>query len=218
MTQAPPIARRALPRVDTHAHVFARTLPLADGRRYAPGYDATLDAYRKLLDASDIGHAVLVQPSFLGTDNSYLLQALTTDRIRLRGVAVVSPDISEDELAQLNADGITGVRLNLVGRRSPTSARRATRRYGGGYRNSAGMSSCIGRRRTWRHSSPLCWMWACRSSSTILAALPWIAAPATAGSRTCWSLAVRVVYGSRFRAFTVARSPARISRAKPRTN
>jgi len=128
MTQAPPIARRAVPRVDTHAHVFARTLPLADGRRYEPGYDATLDTYRKLLDASDIGHAVLVQPSFLGTDNSYLLQALTTDRIRLRGVAVVSPDISEDELAQLNADGITGVRLNLVGQTLPDigTARYAT--------------------------------------------------------------------------------------------
>ena len=114
MTQAPSIARPTLSRVDTHAHVFARTLPLADGWRYAPDYDATLDAYRKLLDASDIGHAVLVQPSFLGTDNSYLLQALTTDRTRLRGVAVVSPDIAEDELIQLNANGITGVRLNLM--------------------------------------------------------------------------------------------------------
>jgi predicted TIM-barrel fold metal-dependent hydrolase len=119
MTQAPPIARPGLPRVDTHAHVFARTLPLADGRRYAPDYDATLDAYRKLLDASDIENAVLVQPSFLGTDNSYLLQALTTDRTRLRGVAVVSADISEDELVQLHADGITGVRLNLMGQTLP---------------------------------------------------------------------------------------------------
>lgn len=119
MTEAPPIARPALPRVDTHAHVFARTLPLADGRRYAPDYDATLDAYRKLLDASKIENAVLVQPSFLGTDNGYLLQALTTDRTRLRGVAVVSPDISEDDLVQLNANGITGVRLNLVGKTLP---------------------------------------------------------------------------------------------------
>ncbi|WP_251031702.1 amidohydrolase family protein [Paraburkholderia strydomiana] len=71
------------------------------------------------MDASNIGNAVLVQPSFLGTDNSYLLQALTTDRTRLRGVAVLSPDVSEDELVQLNADGITGVRLNLMGQTLP---------------------------------------------------------------------------------------------------
>jgi len=119
MIQARPVAQPALPRVDTHAHVFAKALPLADERRYAPDYDATLDAYRKLLDANDIGHAVLVQPSFLGTDNSYLLQALTRDRTRLRGVAVVSPDISEDDLAQLNGQGVTGVRLNLIGQTLP---------------------------------------------------------------------------------------------------
>ncbi|TDN61429.1 amidohydrolase family protein [Paraburkholderia sp. BL10I2N1] len=119
MTQASPIARPWSPRVDTHAHVFSRTLPLANERRYAPDYDATLDAYRKLLDGNEIGNAVLVQPSFLGTDNSYLLQALARDRTRLRGVAVVSPDISEDDLVRLNDRGITGVRLNLVGQALP---------------------------------------------------------------------------------------------------
>lgn len=104
-----------LPRsVDTHAHVFTKGLPLTNGRRYAPRYDATLDAYMRLLDDYHIGHAVLVQPSFLGTDNLYLLEALSRDRRRLRGVAVVSPDISEDELSQLREQGITGVRLNLV--------------------------------------------------------------------------------------------------------
>ncbi|MBC8725204.1 amidohydrolase family protein [Paraburkholderia sp. 31.1] len=119
MTQAPSIGRPRLPRVDTHAHVFARTLPLADGRRYAPDYDATLDAYLKLLDENDIGNAVLVQPSFLGTDNSHLLQALTSDISRLRGVAVVAPEISEDDLQRLNCQGVTGVRLNLVGQTLP---------------------------------------------------------------------------------------------------
>jgi predicted TIM-barrel fold metal-dependent hydrolase len=87
---------------------------LANGRRYAPNYDATLDDYLQLLDAHDIGHAVLVQPSFLGTDNRYLLQALSHDTSRLRGVAVVSPEVSEEALSHLHEQGITGVRLNLV--------------------------------------------------------------------------------------------------------
>lgn len=101
-------------RVDTHAHVFERGLPLTAGRRYAPGYDATLAAYLQLLNAHDIGQAVLVQPSFLGTDNRYLLQALSLDTRRLRGVAVVAPDISEQALVDLHEQGITGVRLNLM--------------------------------------------------------------------------------------------------------
>lgn len=106
-------------RVDTHAHVFERGLPLTEGRRYAPAYDATLGAYLGLLDTNDIGYGVLVQPSFLGTDNSFLLRALSCDRHRLRGVAVVDPDVSEDNLARMHAQGITGVRLNLVERTLP---------------------------------------------------------------------------------------------------
>lgn len=101
-------------RVDTHAHVFERGLPLTDSRRYAPAYDATLDAYLQLLNTHDIGRAVLVQPSFLGTDNRYLLQALSQDTHRLRGVAVVAPDASEEALAELHRQGVTGIRLNLI--------------------------------------------------------------------------------------------------------
>ncbi|SAL05577.1 hydrolase [Caballeronia arationis] len=107
------------PFIDAHAHVFSRALPLADGRRYAPSYDATLDTYLTLLDEKNFGHAVLVQPSFLGTDNSYLLEALTEEPSRLRGVAVVSSDVSDDELAHLKERGVTGIRLNLVGQPLP---------------------------------------------------------------------------------------------------
>ncbi|CAD6529128.1 hypothetical protein LMG28727_02563 [Paraburkholderia kirstenboschensis] len=100
--------------VDTHAHVFEQGLPLTGDRRYAPAYDATLDDYLPLLNAHGITHAVLVQPSFLGTDNRYLLQALSADTERLRGVAVVAPDISANDLADLQRRGVTGIRLNLM--------------------------------------------------------------------------------------------------------
>jgi predicted TIM-barrel fold metal-dependent hydrolase len=112
-------ARSQACRVDTHAHVFQRDLPLTDSRRYAPDYDAALDTYLQLLSAHDIGRAVLVQPSFLGTDNRYLLQALSRDRHRLRGVAVVTPDVSEEELATLHTQGVTGIRFNLIGQVLP---------------------------------------------------------------------------------------------------
>lgn len=89
-------------------------MPLSGERRYAPAYGATLSDYLPLLNAHGMTHAVLVQPSFLGTDNRYLLQALSVHAERLRGVAVVAPSVTEDELADLQRRGVTGIRLNLM--------------------------------------------------------------------------------------------------------
>ncbi|WP_233859063.1 amidohydrolase family protein [Paraburkholderia sp. HD33-4] len=101
--------------VDTHAHVFERGLPLAQQRRYAPDYDATLDAYLAQLDAHGVSHGVLVQPSFLGTDCSYMLDALRRAPQRLRGVAVIERDCQIDTLTEMANAGIAGIRLNLIG-------------------------------------------------------------------------------------------------------
>lgn len=101
--------------VDAHAHVFARGLPLARGARYAPDYDAPLDAYLAHLDAHGFARGILVQPSFLGTDNGYLLAALRRAPGRLRGIAVVDRDASSAELGALAGAGIVGLRLNLIG-------------------------------------------------------------------------------------------------------
>ena len=101
--------------IDSHAHVFTRALPLAAVRRHAPEADATLDTYLALLDAHGVSHGVLVQPSFLGTDNRFLLEALSTAPDRLRGVAVVEPGVAEEALQSMALAGVCGIRLNLVG-------------------------------------------------------------------------------------------------------
>ncbi|WP_323118941.1 amidohydrolase family protein [Burkholderia alba] len=106
--------------IDTHAHVFAHDLPLAQQRRYAPDYDAPLQAYLAQLDAHGISHGVLIQVSFLGTDNRYLLNALAAQPGRLRGVAVIDP--AATDAAQLDAlarGGIVGIRLNLFNAPDP---------------------------------------------------------------------------------------------------
>ncbi|AMN81346.1 amidohydrolase family protein [Pseudomonas azotoformans] len=108
--------------IDAHAHVFSRTLTLAGERRYTPGYDATLADYLGHLRANGLSHGVLVQPSFLGTDNRYLLAALQQAPDRLRGVAVVERDIPRDALDAMARSGVVGVRLNLVGRALPDFA------------------------------------------------------------------------------------------------
>ena len=112
----------ALPVIDTHAHVFHRGLKLAPGRRYAPDYDAPLSLYLEQLDHSGMTNGVLVQPSFLGTDNSYLVDCLKQTGGRLRGIAVVDPTVSADELRELDRAGIVGIRLNLVGQPLPDLA------------------------------------------------------------------------------------------------
>lgn len=116
------VSRGGLPRItaiDTHAHVFERGLPLANARRYAPTYDAPLSSYLAQLDAHGVSHGVLIQPSFLGVDNSYLLAALKQAPQRLRGVAVIDPAAPETLLTQMNAEGIVGIRLNLIGAADP---------------------------------------------------------------------------------------------------
>jgi predicted TIM-barrel fold metal-dependent hydrolase len=101
--------------IDSHAHVFARGLPLAATRRHAPDYEATLAEYLALLDAHGVSHGVLVQPSFLGTDNGFLIDALRAAPARLRGVAVIDPQVDDATLQAMAEAGIVGIRLNIVG-------------------------------------------------------------------------------------------------------
>ncbi len=112
-------ARRLCSGVDSHAHVIRRGYRMVPDRRYTPGYDATAEQYLSMLDANGLSHGLLVQPSFYGTDNSCLLDALREGGARLRGVAVVDPEIAEHEMWTLDALGIVGVRLNLIGKAMP---------------------------------------------------------------------------------------------------
>ena len=105
--------------IDSHAHVFSRELNLATSRRYTPGYDATLAKYLEHLQAHGLSHGVLVQPSFLGTDNSYLLAALRQVPEQLRGVVVLEPGVSRETLNDMSRLGVVGVRLNLMGKALP---------------------------------------------------------------------------------------------------
>ncbi len=110
MSTPPPV------RVDSHAHVFARDLPLAPDRRYTPARDAPLAVYLDLLDRHGITHGVLTAPSFLGTDNSYLLEALRRAPERLRGTVIVDPATGAGVLEDMARLGAVGIRLNLYGR------------------------------------------------------------------------------------------------------
>lgn len=105
--------------IDSHAHVFPRELGEAAGRRYVPDYAAPIERYLSVLQAHGMSHGVLVQPSFLGTDNRYLLACLDAHPAQLRGVVVLDPAADPAMLADYDARGVVGVRANLIGRPPP---------------------------------------------------------------------------------------------------
>ncbi len=114
--------RNALPAssCDSHAHIFgpADRYPYSPAREYTPP-DASRRRYAMLLHHLGFQRAVLVQPSVYGTDNALLVDALRDSAsedlgISWRGIAVVEPGVSDQELETLNRLGVRGVRLNLV--------------------------------------------------------------------------------------------------------
>src|SRR5258705_277702 len=92
--------------VDCHAHVMRRDAPLAPDRHSAPKRDCTVEEYLSVLDANGISHGVLTAPSFYGTDNSLLLDALDRAAGRLRGTIIVDPGIDRASLAAMGARAI----------------------------------------------------------------------------------------------------------------
>ncbi|SDV00764.1 amidohydrolase family protein [Pseudomonas mucidolens] len=113
MSSLDPLSPRG---ADTHAHIFRQDLPMVASRRYSPHYDALVEQYLDHLDRNGLSHGVLIQPSFLGTDNHFMLDALRRYPQRLRAVAVVDVDVSEAQLDELAEAGVVGIRLNLIGK------------------------------------------------------------------------------------------------------
>jgi len=99
---------------DTHAHVIGDgyEFPFAANRSYTPPA-ATEGQYLRMLDGLGLTHGVLVQVSVHGTDNRLMLEVVRNHPRRLRGVAVVAPEISERELRDLHEAGVRGLRLNV---------------------------------------------------------------------------------------------------------
>jgi 2-pyrone-4,6-dicarboxylate lactonase len=103
--------------VDAHCHVFgpAAQFPYAAERKYTP-CDAGRDQLFALRDFLGFERNVIVQATCHGKDNRALVDALRASDGRARGVATVGEEITEAELAQLDAAGVRGVRFNFLRR------------------------------------------------------------------------------------------------------
>lgn len=103
--------------VDAHVHVFGphEQFPFSPKAKYHPE-DATPEMLFALRDYLGFSRNVIVQASCHGTDNRATLSGIAKSDGRARGVAVVDPDIGEDELKALHEGGIRGVRFNFLKR------------------------------------------------------------------------------------------------------
>ena len=103
--------------VDAHCHVFGPTqqFPYHPKRKYTP-CDAPKEQLFELRDYLGFERNIIVQASCHGTDNAALIDALQSAGELARGVAVVSPDITHEELAEMHRVGVRAVRFNFVKR------------------------------------------------------------------------------------------------------
>ena len=111
-----PATRRLPPGTcDSHFHVFGPQgrYPMDPRRNYTP-HESSLDDYRRVMQAIGSTRGVIVQPSVYGNDNRATLDALRSGGPAFRAIAVPAPDVSDEALAEMDALGVRGIRLNLV--------------------------------------------------------------------------------------------------------
>ena len=103
--------------VDAHCHVFGPgdQFPYAPERKYTP-CDAGKDKLFALRDHLGFNRNVIVQATCHGKDNRALVDALLSAGDKARGVVTLSSEVSDEELQQLHAAGVRGVRFNFVKR------------------------------------------------------------------------------------------------------
>jgi 2-pyrone-4,6-dicarboxylate lactonase len=108
---------------DSHVHVFesAAKYPSVDTPHYTLP-DGGLAKLQRMTEVLALQRFVIVQPSYYGTDNSCMLDALSATGACARGVAMVAEDCTDDELRTMHLRGVRALRLDLFLRSSwPTT-------------------------------------------------------------------------------------------------
>jgi predicted TIM-barrel fold metal-dependent hydrolase len=105
------------PAADCHFHIIdPARFPLSAGGGYQPRPDevGTFEDFSSCMADHHIQWGLAVQPSGYGYDNTALRDAVRRSGGRLKGIAVVTPTVSEAELQQMKHEGIVGIRFNLT--------------------------------------------------------------------------------------------------------
>ena len=108
--------------IDSHVHVWtldAKTYPWQPTLPgvQVPTWSATVEDLIVKMDQAGVDHAVLIQPSTYGWDNSYLCDAIDRYPDRFAGICLVDPhsEQAESDLRHwCTVRGCQGVRVNLI--------------------------------------------------------------------------------------------------------
>ena len=116
---------------DAHFHVFGAADKYAYGTdiRYKPPYEP-VERYLKLAQRLGLVRYVFVQPSAYGFDNSCMLDAMRQlDPAIRRGIIDLDETkVTDNELSELDALGVRGIRVNISPIRKPESGLAASMR------------------------------------------------------------------------------------------
>jgi 2-pyrone-4,6-dicarboxylate lactonase len=101
---------------DTHFHVFGpqSRFPFAPERSYTPAGDAPKETLFALHAHLGIERGVVVQSAAHGYDNAAAADLIQAGNGNYVGVALVPPDVSDQDLAQLDAKGFCSARFHYM--------------------------------------------------------------------------------------------------------
>ncbi|MEJ2419363.1 MAG: amidohydrolase family protein [Exilibacterium sp.] len=101
--------------VDSHCHVFGPVdrFPFAENRSYTPP-ESTLEAYQKLALQLGFQRAVFVHTLCYRYRHESLLDTLERGRGNYRGVALISENMKDEDIALFDLAGVCGARINFI--------------------------------------------------------------------------------------------------------
>jgi 2-pyrone-4,6-dicarboxylate lactonase len=118
MRDAQTLTRPAFPMpagaCDSHVHVFESDASYPSV--VTPHYtlpDGSLDKLRRMTEVLSLQRFVIVQPSYYGTNNDCMLDALAKAGPTARGVAMSGESYTDDTLIDMHARGVRALRLDL---------------------------------------------------------------------------------------------------------
>jgi 2-pyrone-4,6-dicarboxylate lactonase len=108
---------------DSHVHVFGSAVeyPSVNSPHYTLP-DGSLEKLQHMTEVLALPRFVIVQPSYYGTDNRCMLDALSAAGARARGVAMVGESCTDEELHAMHQRGVRALRLDLFLRSSLPTA------------------------------------------------------------------------------------------------
>ncbi len=98
---------------DTHMHIYDKRFPTASTAAFTPP-DASLEDYLAVCEQLGIERTVFVQATTYGTDHRCMLEAMAAmDPQRARGIAIIDPSTTDEDLKRFANAGVCGIRFQM---------------------------------------------------------------------------------------------------------